>query len=479
MVKRKDVLGCLPKPGKKIDIPTLMKKLEKKGIVTHTETKKVYRILDGLINENFLERLDNRNFRVIDLESMLDSLKIMIKKCEKNKTFSEWGSSSGFISNPIAEGVFFGIDEKTKLNDWQDLGFRILVERLASIFSAMQELLLSQDQIPDYSSQYTRELSLELLAYYLGQRAGDDHDGMVQSELILQIIKISKNIQKQNLMHIEEFEEFESYLKKIQSWKNLEPEYKKPKNKEQFGLAIIPGNYIINPDVGPERSILEKIQWAIEENKTPENITASLVTWYYYKDVISVLKKYEGYLTMDITKKVKDFYDRIENGFKVIYCLYDIAYCFQVIDGLKNKKLKVGFYDDCGKYVGKENTTGIFFISDGFFVTSDRPIGSMHFIRDAKQIKRKQFYESILAKTIDLLNKTFHKFGIDSCIRDAVFTCDIKLTISPNFKLDDFDWDVVLKEMGYQSAKNDLKHWENLGKKDAKNFVEKWLDRSS
>lgn len=30
---------------------------------------------------------------------------------------------------------------------------------------------------------------------------------------------------------------------------------------------------------------------------------------------------------------------------------------------------------------------------------------------------------------------------------DAVFTCDIKLTISPNFKLDDFDWDIILKEL--------------------------------
>ncbi|SMH71664.1 hypothetical protein [Candidatus Nitrosotalea okcheonensis] len=476
-MKRKDLLSCLPQPGKIFDLKEIRSDLKKKGFHKEANGKNLYKSIESLVEENFLEKVDVRHYKVIDVNNRLDLTKYLIRKNLENRSVIEWDTGSGLLSRPRTEGVILGIPPNHEFEQkWQGLCYSILKTRMSNIFHAITELVTSVDKIPVYGSGYVREASLELIPFFIGELAGDDHDGLDERSLIVLIENLVQNNEFRNVVHVEDLEELNQMLTIFKTGlTNYKSNSKKPKD---FGMVMFPGSFTIDPNMPHEKDVLEFMGSDLKKNKNAEKIVANLSTWYYPEEVGRIFRKYDGYYSAKITTKIHELHDMIETGFIVIFCLYDIDYCHRVIDGLESKKLKVGYYDHDGHYVGRKNTLFVMFLSDGFYVNSSRPTGSSRLIKTERQIKQKAYYEDIFNKTIEKLKEIFkQKGGIDKCIQYATFASEIKLNSSPRFVLSDMNWKRILKDMGYSPTEDQIQQWVDEGKKEAKKFVKKWINR--
>jgi hypothetical protein len=472
-MKRKDVLSCLPKSKKIFDIEMIRTNLMKKGFVKETRGKKIYRLMESLVKENFLEKIDSRHYRVIDVTDKLDLAKYLIKNNQEKGLVVEWDSGSGFFGKPRGEGIFLGVPKNYKFKEeWKGLFYSILKKRIAHLSYAMAGLLTSVDKMPIHGSDYVRETVLESISLYLGHLAGEDHDGLDETSLITLIESLTKNDEFRNVVHVEDLEQLEHILNHAKE--SLQNYTSKSKRPENFGMVIFPGTYTIDPEMPHERDVLEFMGSDLKNNKNAERIVANLSTWYYPEEVGRIFRKYDGYYSVNITTKIRELHDKVETGFVVTFCLYDIDHCLKIIDLLESKKLHVGYYDDDGHYVGKENTTDIGFGDGGFYVNGGT-VGPSRFISKARQIKRKAFYVDILNKTTDKLKEIFRQKGIEQCITNATFASEIKLTSSPRFVIVDMNWKRILKDMGYSPTEDQIQEWIEKGKEEAKQFVKKWL----
>lgn len=432
--------------------------------------------MDSLVQENFIEKVDSHHYRVIDVNNKLDIAKHLLKSNQENGLVAEWDSGSGLLSRPKAEGIFLGIPKNFEFKEeWKRLFYSIFRWRMANLSYALAQMFASVDKNPVYGSSYMREIILELIPMYLGDLAGIDHDGLDETSLIMLIEKLTKNAEFRNVVHVEDLEQLQSILKLGK--KSFENYHSKSKKLENFGMVIFPGNSTVDPSMPNERDVLEYMGTDLKNDRNAERIVANLSTWYHPEEVGKILRKYDGYYSNKITTKIRTLHDMVETGFIVIFCLYDLDYCLKIIDALDSKKLKVGFYDENGHYVGRQNTTGIGFIDDGFYVDSPRPIGFLRWTRRANQVKNKSFYENILNKTQDELSKNFRQNGIDKCIKNATFANEIKLNTSPRFVIGDMNWKRIFKEMGYSPTEDQIQEWIKKGKDEAAKFVKKWLNR--
>jgi hypothetical protein len=256
---------------------------------------------------------------------------------------------------------------------------------------------------------------------------------------------------KQNrILGINSQEEFDKNIQTVIDWRTNPSEWKFRKKNQKFGMVLLPGIHILDSEANIEIEIKDFLEDGIKEKQTPEHISATILSSYDVSEVERVLQKYRGYYESELLSEIIKICKNIEIGFQVIYCLYDIDYCLNIIDGFENHGFKVGYYDTDGYYCGRSNPFFIGFGNGGFIVNSERPIGADRLLYSREHwLKSKSFYEDILEKTSKKINEIFHEIGYDKSFRYAMFSSGILLGQSPRFYPGDIDLFQVLKSRGY------------------------------
>ena len=476
MIKREDVLSYFAKIGKECSTKDLKSYLKQKCGYTSKDKTTLYRILKNLESENILEKIDSTTYKVMDIRKTITIIKSLIKECERSEKISEWDFGGGFLSQARMEGVMLGIDSNFKTNKWQREISDVLLTRMATIFDALRDLMTAKSQSPEEDASYVREYLLEILPLLIGHKAGIDGDGYSSDDLLLKMKSLSKSMKQNRILGINSQEEFDKNIQTAIDWRRNPSKWKFRKKNQKFGMVLLPGTHILDSESNIEIQIKEFLEDGIKEKQTPEHISATILSSYDVSEVERVLQKYRGYYESELLSEIIKICKNIEIGFQVIYCLYDIDYCLNIIDGFENHGFKVGYYDTDGYYCGRSNPFFIGFGNGGFIVNSERPIGADRLLYSREHwLKSKSFYEDILEKTSKKINEIFHEIGYDKSFRYAMFSSGILLGQSPRFYPGDIDLFQVLKSRGYTIDANQIQEWLELGKKDAIDFVKKWV----
>ena len=476
MIKREDVLSCFAEIGKECLTKDLKFYLKQKCGYTSKDKTTLYRILKNLESENILEKIDSTTYKVMDIGKTITIIKSLIKECERSEKISEWNFGGSLFSQAQLEGVMLGIDKNFKSQKWQQEISDVLLTRMATIFDALKDLMTAKSKSPEEDASYVREYMLEILPLLMGHKAGIDGDGYSFDDLLLKMKSISKSIKKNKTLEINSQEEFAKNIQTVINWKENPSKWKYRKKNQKFGMVLLPGTHILDSESNVEIQIKDSLEEGIKEKQTPEKISAAMLSNHDISEVERVLRKYRGYYESELLSKIIKICKNIEIGFQVIYCLYDIDYCLKIINGFENHGLKVGYYDTDGYYCGRSNPFSILFSNGGFLVNSERPVGADRLIYDREHwLKSKSFYENILEKTSNKISEIFHEIGYDNSFRYAMFSSGIRLGQSPRFYPADINLFQILKSRGYTIDANQIQEWLELGKKDAIDFVKKWI----
>ena len=476
MIKREDVLSCFAEMGKECSTSDLITNLKQKCGYANKDKTTLYRILKNLESDNIIEKIDSGNYKIIDVERVVNSFKSFLKDCEKSQKIYEWNFGEGWFIQARTEGMILGVNKNLDLLDWQKKIYDLLMTRMITIFDALRELLTVNSKTPEGNSTYVREYALEILPFLMGHKVGIDSDGYNLNDLLSRLNLLSNILGNEQSIGIHSQEEFEKTLSTIDSWRRNPTKWTRRQKNKKIGMVLLPDSHILNPKINAEKQILELLKDELKEKQSPENLAATLLSHHDVSDVERVLQKYRGYYEPELLSKTIKVCNKIEIGFQVIYCLYDIDYCLKIIDGFENHGFKVGYYDTDGYYCGRSNPFFIGFGDGGFLVNSERPIGANRMLYSGEHwLKSKSYYEDILERTSNKIGEIFHEIEHDKSFRYAMFSSEILLGQSPRFYPGDINLFRVLKSRGCTIDENQIQEWLELGKKDAIDFVEKWI----
>lgn len=336
------ILSIWPDQNTELTFTQIHRRLIEKGIVEkekyHYKTNRILKKL-GDPDIGLVEKVSRGRYR-IKVEpkefQVFDYLQTLRKECGEDKL--NFSSRVGGFFWSLAELFLLGMPEEAMEHPDVDYALDILVVRLANIFQALKDLStavvarrdentsLLQKSLPP---NVIRELLLELLPYYLGSRAGIDHDGLPTEDLnnvLKEMIKampsrtgqgdwMSSTSKKQITKSLGFLCEMHSKLKEAgeeMDYEKLKPYYKNLSGPQTgFAIIITEPEEKIHVDSFEKRRIYQDIKKYGKGGNSPLFIASSLLP-YKKENVKDILEKYGStYLGEGQWEETKDLYEKI------------------------------------------------------------------------------------------------------------------------------------------------------------------------
>ncbi|MHA1972484.1 MAG: hypothetical protein ACTSW1_05815 [Candidatus Hodarchaeales archaeon] len=305
-------------------------RLVEKELVTRTDRPKTTKILNRLVKERFLEKIDRGRWKATVKPEEFKLFEYLTQLRETDKNYESSVGGNLWKQNDI---YFLGIPDEIQEDKTALFFLNILAIRLSEIYQGIKSLshrvirnIDNPDIQPEMPTRLLRQIILEILPYYLGSRAGIDGDGLSHDDLCELYKGIITNIPE--FVEVEDRgsftckdkisdvfslvskmldQSFNSYYESSdyevdQAYSN-NPEFK----HGDFAVVLTDPFYLIDEDAEHRRRIYEEIIELNQINYSDIEIADSILI-YEEKNVLEVL---DNYVHLEIGREKRNAIRRI------------------------------------------------------------------------------------------------------------------------------------------------------------------------
>lgn len=289
------------------------KGLVKKGKVKFKMQTK--RILDKAMGDGFVKKLNKLYYLTVTPNKfkVLDYLQNLADKKETTELqVGGWiWSLCQFYCVGMPKSVWKHQDVKAIL--------QVFMVRIAMMFEALHKLALEirrREIMSDVEShiplETLREYLLELVPYYLGNKAGCDFNGLSLEDLLHVIPQMVESLPEeaspQSPTCKEHIIEHIQILSKIAQKERQQPIF--DEEDKHFALVIIPPEDVADPDGFEKRSVKHLLEECV--NESPLYIASELVAGYFSRENVEfMLNIYGSKLFGSKLNQIRGLYEKI------------------------------------------------------------------------------------------------------------------------------------------------------------------------
>ena len=463
---KEHIMKCLAEQKSVFTVNDFTNSLKASQIIKNNDKQKSYYILNTLVKEKHIQKTSRSTYKkIIDLQYPISEFaKKFIDECQNKNAVQEL--SMGGIFWKMSDVSLLGVPENQSLPKWKKEIFDLLLERMTLIFDSIRYLVTNDSSKPIHSANYLRQMMLEIIPHYLGARLGEDRDG----EEFYKLRDEVENLIRVITMHGYDTSNMVDRFTKIKKWTEQSCSgIKSSEITDKFGMVLLPPNYVIDSDNAADELVLSMLK-QMDDEESKESIVSMLVTQMRPEYVTRALKKYKNYFQDGEIDKIIHLHEKIELGMRVAPLFYSMDFHLKVQEGLENKAFVGGNYYN-GKHVGKVPKSEEFhnFTVYGCLIY-DEVLKSEEYRIPSKKICKKEISE----KTCELL-ELCRDYSIRKLLEAACFQNKIKLCNSVPFEPDDLDLGRIMERLGSRGHIDDIPDWMENSKKDANEFVKRWL----